>query len=68
MILVCIEKCLESEETILAADGGSATKLKSCPMKFKKAEGTAVHDGGENLAADVHQHDASPFVRVGQIA
>jgi hypothetical protein len=48
MIFVGIEKHLESEEAILTADGGSATKLKSCPVKFKKAEGTAVHDGGEN--------------------
>ena len=68
MIFVGIEKRLESEEAILTADGGSATKLKSCPVKFEKAEGTAIHDGGENLAADVHQHDASPLVWVGQIA
>ncbi len=68
MFFVGIEKRLESEEAILTADGGSATKLKSWLVMFEKAEGMAVHDGGENIAAHVHQHDASPLVPVRQIA
>jgi hypothetical protein len=68
VIFVGIKKRLESEETVLTADGGGAAKLKSCPVKVEKTKGTAVHDGGKNLTAYVHQHDASPFVWIRQIA
>ena len=65
MILVCIEQCLESEEAILVAKCGGPTKLESCAVEFKKSKGTAIHDRGEDIAADVHQHDTAPFVGIG---
>ncbi len=49
---------------ILAAVCGGPTKLESHAMEFKKLKGTAIHDQGEDFAADVHQHDAAPFVGI----
>ena len=54
MVLVRIKQCFEFEESILTAKGGGATKLESCPMKFKEAESTTIHDGRKDLAANVH--------------
>ena len=68
MVLVRVEERLEGEEAILTAKGGGATKLESCPVEFMETEGTAIHDGGENLAADVHQHNTAPFVGIREIA
>ena len=68
MVLVRIEECFEIEESISTAKGGGATELESCPMKFKEAESTTVHDGRKDLAANVHEHDAAPLVWIGKVA
>ena len=68
MVFVRIEKCFERKESILTAKGGGAPELKSCPMKFKEAESTTIHDGRKNLAANVHEHDAAPLVWIGKVA
>ena len=62
MVLVCIEECFEREESILIAKGGSTAKLESCAMELEEAKGTTIHDGRKNLAANIHEHEAAPFV------
>ncbi len=37
-------------------------------MEFEETEGVSVHHQGEDLAAYVHEHDATPFVWVREIA
>ncbi len=65
MIFVCVEERLEGEEAILAAKCGGTPKLEFHAMEFEESEGTPIHDRGEDLAADIHQHDTTPFVGVG---
>ena len=68
MVLVCIEKCFERKESILTAKGGGATELKSCPMKFKESKSTTIYDRRKDLAANIHEHDAVPLVRIRKVA
>ncbi len=37
-------------------------------MKFKETTSAVVHNQTKNLTADIHEHDASPFVGVCKIA
>ncbi len=37
-------------------------------MEFKETEGAVDHNRTEDLSADIHEHDASPFVGVYKIA
>jgi hypothetical protein len=36
-------------------------------MEFEKAKGTTIHDGRKNLAANIHEHNTAPFVRIGKV-
>ena len=48
--------------------GGGAVELKPCAMKFKETKSTVIHYRGEDLAANVHQHNTMPCVWIGEIA
>ncbi len=37
------------------------------PNEFKETEGTVVQNQTEDLTADIHEHDASPFLGVCKI-
>ena len=68
MIFVHIKMCLEGEEAILTTEGGGSTKLKSCSMEFEEMKEATIHYGGEDFAANIHQHDTTLFIWIGEIA
>jgi hypothetical protein len=68
MIFVRIQECLRCTELILTAEGWGTSKLDTRAVEFKETEGASVHHQGEDLAAYVHEHDATPFVWVREIA
>jgi hypothetical protein len=37
-------------------------------MEFEETKGTTVHYGGEDFAANIHQHDTMPIIWIGEIA
>jgi hypothetical protein len=37
-------------------------------MEFKEGKGTTIHYGGEDFTADIHQHDAMPFIGIREVA
>ena len=49
---------------VTATECWRASELKASAVFFKELECTPVHHGAEDLGADVHEHDASPLIRV----
>ncbi len=67
MVLMGIQESFQCEEAILAAECGGATKLELGAVEFEQAKCSPVHNGREDFAANIHQHNASPFVWIREV-
>jgi hypothetical protein len=56
------------KQVILASQLWSATKLELRAMFSQEFKSTSVHDRAENLGADIHEHDTSPFAGIKEVA
>ena len=59
---------LQHEKAVAASECRRASKLKASAVFFEKFECAPVHYRAKDLGAYVHEHDASPFVGIGEIS
>ena len=68
MVLLHGKECLQHKKAVTASKCWRAPKLKASTMFFEKSKCLPIHDRAKNLGAYVHEHDALPFVGIGEIS